>query len=250
MLTDPAFWAVAIPAVLIAGIAKGGFSGGVVFVAVPTMALVIGPANAAAIMLPLLIIMDAMALKAYWGQWSRPDARLLVLGAVPGIAIGAMLFGFVDEQMLKLALGLMALGFVAFMLARNRGWVAARKSGDLSAPRATFWGALGGFTSFVAHAGGPPTSIHLLSRPLGKTEYQATSVIVFAVINLLKLPCYAVLGLFPAANLTASALLAPVAALGLWLGVIAHRRVPERMFFGIIYVCLVLVGVKLIADGL
>ena len=250
MLTDPAFWAVAIPAVLIAGIAKGGFSGGVVFVAVPLMAVVIGPASAAAIMLPLLIIMDVMALRAYWGQWSWPDARVLIAGSIPGIGIGVLLFGLVDEQMIRLALGVMALGFVAFMLARSRGWIEPAAAPELSLPRGAFWGMLGGFTSFVAHAGGPPTSIHLLSRQLGKTQYQASSVAVFAAINAMKLPCYALLGLFPVANLTVSAILAPVAALGLWLGVIAHRRVPEKMFFGIIYVCLILVGIKLIADGL
>lgn len=250
MLTDPAFWMIAVPGVIIAGIAKGGFSGGAAFVATPMLALSVGPTNAAAIMLPLLMVMDAIAVRAYWGKWSAPDARLMILGAIPGIALGTVLFGVVDERIVKAALGLMAVGFVAFMVARSRAWIAVKHNTALSKARASFWGGVCGFTSFVAHAGGPPASMHLLSRSFAKTEYQATHVIVFAAINAMKLPCYAALGLFIPGNLTASLALAPIAALGIGIGVIAHRKVPDRWFFAVIYTCLTIVGVKLIAESL
>lgn len=250
MLTDPSFWLLAIPGVLIAGFAKGGFSGGAAFVATPMIALSVGPANAAAIMLPVLVMMDMFAVRAYWGQWSWPDARILMIGAVPGIVLGWLLFRSVDEHLVKLALGAMAIGFVAFMMARKRGWIAVRQSESMNAPLAAFWGAGAGFTSFVAHAGGPPSAMHLLSRPLSKTEYQATSVAVFTAVNLGKAPFYAALGLFGGGNLTASLMLFPVAVIGILTGIWAHRRISERAFFGFIYTCLVVIGVKLVWEGL
>ena len=250
MLTDPSFWAIAIPGVLIAGIAKGGFSGGAAFVATPMMALSVGPANAAAIMLPLLMVMDVLAMRAYWGKWRWPDARIMMTGAVLGVVLGWLLFRTVDEGMLKLALGAMALGFVAFMLARKRGWIAVRQTEEINQPLAGFWGMCAGFTSFVAHAGGPPSAMHLLSRPLTKTEYQATSVVLFTMVNLVKAPFYAALGLFGGGNLTASTSLAPVAAVGILFGIWAHTRVSERVFYALIYVCLLIVGVKLMWEGL
>ena len=250
MLSDPWFWVAAVPAVLIAGIAKGGFSGGAAFAATPMIALAVGPVNAAAIMLPLLMVMDVLALRSWWGKWSWPDARLLILGAVPGIALGAWLFRSVDEDVLRLALGTMSVAFVAYMLAKGRGWIEVPTRERLNPVSAGGWGAVCGFTSFVTHAGGPPAAMHMLSRPLTKGQFQGTSVILFACVNLMKAPCYAALGLFGNANLGASAALAPLAAIGIGLGVWLHRRVSERLFYAIIYVFLTLIGLRLIASGL
>ena len=173
----------------------------------------------------------------------------MILGSIPGIALGTALFGVVDERVVKFALGAMALGFVLFMLARQREWIVMRGSAALSRTSAFFWGGASGFTSFVAHAGGPPASMHLLPRRLEKTEYQSTNVLVFTAINAMKFPCYAALGLFIPLNMTASLALAPVAAIGIGLGVVVHRRVPDRLFFAVIYVCLTIIGIKLIAES-
>ena len=54
MIVDPWFWALALPAVALTGVSKGGMGGGAV-VATPLMALAIPPTQAAAIMLRIVV---------------------------------------------------------------------------------------------------------------------------------------------------------------------------------------------------
>ena len=248
MLTDPLFWAVAVPAVVYAGIAKGGFGSGPAFAATPILALAIEPAAAVGLMLPLLILMDVSLLRAYWGGWDRGEVMRLAAGAVPGTLIGMALFGLADGGVIGLAIGLVALFFVAYRLP-----VVPKLSTD--APRfsrraAYFWGAVAGVGSFISHAGGPPVAVYLLGRGHSKARYQATTVAVFWIINAMKAVPYGVLGMFTAQTLAADLVLAPFAVLGSWLGVYAHRLVPERVFFAIAYVVLVIAGGRLVMAGL
>jgi hypothetical protein len=113
-----------------------------------------------------------------------------------------------------------------------------------------FWGSLSGFTSTLAHAGGPPFAVYVLAQKLDKTRVVATSVVFFLVVNYVKLVPYAFLGQLNRVNLTASLLFAPLAPLGIWLGVWLHRRVSERAFYQVSYALLFGTGVKLIADAL
>jgi uncharacterized membrane protein YfcA len=111
-------------------------------------------------------------------------------------------------------------------------------------------GAAGGFTSFIAHAGGPPISIYLLRRPLDRTDFVATTVLLFAAINYTKLLPYGWLGQLSAENLLTSLVLAPLAPVGVYTGVWLHRRVSDRFFFRLMYVLLFVVGCKLLYDGI
>jgi uncharacterized membrane protein YfcA len=111
-------------------------------------------------------------------------------------------------------------------------------------------GLVAGFTSFVSHAGGPPAAVYLLSRGLDKTRYQATTVLMFFVFNIVKAVPYGMLGLFTRETLMIDLILAPFALLGAWIGVRAHRIMPERAFFAVTYVLLTITGIKLIWDGL
>lgn len=252
-LNDPTFWLLAIPAVIITGISKGGFAGGIGFVAVPMMAMALGPVRAAAVMLPLLMFMDLLGLRAYWGRWDRRQALALALAAIPGIILGYVLFGLVSEAAVKVALGAISLCFTAFSIARSRGWIAPNRIDGVDPnfiPRAGLWGAVAGFTSFVAHAGGPPVAMHLLTQNVSKTVYQATTVAFFFCVNIMKAPFYGGLGLFAMENLSLSLLLAPFAAIGMLIGVRAHDLIPERLFFAIAYVALTLIGTKLLLEGL
>jgi len=112
-----------------------------------------------------------------------------------------------------------------------------------------FWGAVSGFTSTLAHAGGPPFAIWMLPQKLDKTVLVATSVVFFLVVNYVKLVPYAWLGQLNRMNLAASLLFAPLAPLGIWLGVWLHRRVSERAFYQVSYALLFATGIKLIADA-
>jgi uncharacterized protein len=245
----PGFFAIAAPAVLFAGISKGGFGSGAAFASATILALILEPGQALAIMLPLLMLIDVTALRPFWGKWSWPDVRVMMLGAVPGVALGALLYKSADTDVLRLLIGAIALGFVLWQLAQRNGLVPA-PTRRLPASAGLVAGAVTGFTSFVSHAGGPPAAVYLLSQRLDKTRFQATTVLLFWIINIAKFVPYAFLGMFTAQTALADVILAPFAVLGAWLGVRAHRIVPEPLFFGITYVLLTITGSKLIWDAL
>jgi len=249
MELTPLFFAVACPAVIFAGISKGGFGSGAAFASSTLLALVIPPGAALAVMLPLLMVMDATALRAYWRLWDSRAALLLVVGGLPGVALGTVLLSAADPDVFRLAIGMISIGFVAFQIGRERGWL--RPEG---LPSGTFaglgWGAVAGLTSFISHAGGPPAAVYLLSLRLDKATYQATTVIVFWLVNIFKAVPYAALGAFDRTTLLADLILWPLAVLGIWLGVRLHALVSERVFFRLTYALLLLTGGKLIADGL
>lgn len=235
-------------AVIFAGISKGGFGSGAAFASASILALVMDPATALAIMLPLLMVIDLVTLKPFWRKWSWPEARVLVLSAVPGVLLGVVFFGYANPDVLRFLIGLISILFVVWHIIMRAGRI---KLAHSTVPR---WlgaaaGALAGFTSFVSHAGGPAAAVYLLARGLDKTAFQATTVLVFGLINLVKLIPYAALGLFTPQTLHIGVMLVPFALVGAWLGVKAHFLVSERAFFGLTYALLMLTGVKLIWDA-
>ena len=245
----PEFFAVAGPAVVFAGVSKGGFGSGAAFAAAAILALVVEPGLALGVMLPLLMLIDVATLRPYWRKWSWPDARVLIYGGVPGVAVGAALYTVADADLFRLLIGLISIGFVGWQVAQARGIVRPFRE------RLPIWagwvaGAVAGFTSFVSHAGGPPAAVYLLSQRLTKTEFQATTVLLFWAVNIVKFIPYAFLGLFTLETLKANIVLAPFALLGAWLGVRAHHLVPAWLFFRITYILLLVTGSKLIWDAL
>lgn len=245
MITDPWFYAVAIPAILLMGISKGGFGSGAGLFATPLMALAVPIPQAAAILLPILIVMDVTGLWAYRGVFSRENLRLILTGGVAGVLLGALTFRYFDEAYIRLMLGALSIGFVLQRYARR----ALPAPEPRSTPKGLFWSAFSGLTSTIAHAGGPPLSIYLLPQRLDKAVMVGTTVIFFAVINLVKVVPYAWLGLFDGRNLTTSLALSPLAPVGIWTGVALMRRLSEQLFYRICYGLLVVVGAKLVWDG-
>ncbi len=249
MITDPAFYLAAVPAVLLYGIAKGGFAGGFGILAVPLMALVVSPLQAAAILLPILCLMDVFAVWAYRGEWVISELRLILPASLLGIAAGTLLFDALSPDLIRLLLGILAITFSL----QHWATVSRRRQSPpaLFGPRlAAVAAASAGFTSFVAHAGGPPLSVYLLRRGLNRTQFVATSAVFFTVVNYVKLVPYTWLGQFDHSNLMTSLVLAPLAPAGIGLGVWLHRRVSDRLFFRIAYVMLFVVGCKLMWDAL
>jgi uncharacterized membrane protein YfcA len=249
MIFDLTFFLFAITAVIFAGISKGGFGSGAAFAATPFLALILEPGAAVGLMLPLLMVMDVAALRAFWKEWDWACAKGLVLGSVPGIILGAVFFKFTDPDVFRFLIGAVAIAFVLFQIAKKRRWIedAAQPMSDLAGNVA---GAVAGFTSFISHAGGPPAAIFLLSRGLTKTSFQATTVITFWWINMLKVVPYGYLGIFTRDTLYAGLLLMPFAFVGVAVGVYLHRQVSERLFFGLTHAFLLFTGTKLIWDAL
>lgn len=239
------FWILAPLAVVFAGISKGGFGSGAAFASSAVLAIIVPPSQALGLMLPLLMLVDLVTLRPYWKQWSVPDACVLVIGGVPGVVAGVALFKVASDDGLRLLMGAVSLGFVAWQL-----WPRKTAPAPLPIKAGLVAGAVTGFTSFVSHAGGPPAAVYLLSRGLSKTAYQATSVLVFWVINITKFIPYAFLGIFALDTIRAGALLAPFAILGAYLGVKLHHAVSEKLFFTVTYVLLTATGVKLVFDAL
>lgn len=246
---DLNFMAVAAPAVMFAGISKGGFGSGAAFAGSAILALIIEPGLALGVMLPLLMLIDLAALGPFWGRWRWEESLVLILGGIPGVALGALFYTLVNADALRIMIGAIALLFVAWQMAQRQGWIARLRLGG-SRWLGGFFGAISGFTSFVSHAGGPPAAIYMLGRGMHKTEYQATTVLVFWVINIAKFVPYAFLGLFTLETLWANVVLAPFAVLGAWLGVKAHFLVSERFFFALTYALLTVTGARLVWLGL
>ncbi len=250
MLTlDLFFFCVAGPAVVFAGISKAGFGSGAAFAAATILALVVEPGLALGVMLPLLMLIDVSSLKPYWRKWSYPDVKLLVIGGLPGIVAGALLYQVASPDLFRLLIGGVSVGFVLWQLSLKTGLI------KLAQTRMPDWtglmfGSIAGFTTFVSHAGGPPAAVFLLGRGLSKTQFQATTVLLFWVLNIVKFIPYAALGMFTTQTFIANIALAPFALLGTWIGVRAHHLVPERVFFGLTYVLLMITGCKLIWDAL
>lgn len=240
---------VATPAVLFAAISKAGFGSGAAFAAAAILALVLPPGEALGIMLPLLMLIDVAALRPYWRKWHAPSARWIILGALPGVALGAWLYTIVNEDVFRVLIGVMCLAFVGWQLSRTMGWIRVPPF-RFSPAGGAGTGFAAGFTSFVSHAGGPPVAIFLLGQGLAKTAYQATTVIAFWAINLMKVVPYAFLGIFTAETLLLDLFLVPVALIGAWIGVRAHHWMPERAFFVLTYALLIVTGLRLIQQAL
>jgi uncharacterized protein len=229
------------------GISKAGFGGGVGAVATPLMALTISVTDAAAILLPLLIIADFFSLRHYWKVYDRHSMKLLLPGGLIGIMIGALFFGYFsdNERILKMGLGAIALAFVMFQVIRSLLLGAMIKSRPAD-PVGVALGVAAGFTSTLAHAGGPPATMYLLPQQLPRHLFVGTNVLFFALLNLVKLAPYAYLGLLRVGNITTILILAPLAYVGVRLGVYLNKRFTDRWFNRLVYSLLFLTGLELV----
>ena len=233
---------------MIAGISKGGFGGGLVVLAVPLMALVVTPQQAAAVMLPILILMDIVAVWAYRRTWRKDLLVFLLPAAAIGILLGWAGFGFLDTSLVRLLLSVIALSFTL-----DYWFHRGARTGPKNIPDKLWggmWAAVGGFTSFVAHAGGAPLNVYLLPKEMDKRLFVGTVAVLFAGINFLKLVPYAMLGQFHVGNLATSLVLLPLAPAGIWLGLWMQKRVPDRAFYNVCYALLFITGLKLGYDGI
>ena len=247
MNLEPAFFLLAAAAVVIVGISKSGFGSGIGVLGVPLMALVIPPAQAAAIMLPLLCVMDVINVLHYRTRFDRINLVILIPAALVGILLGTFTFRYLSDAHIRILLGVISILFVInfFTGRRNSG-----KRTDPDRIKGSIWGGIAGFTSFGVHAGGPPVNIYLLPQKLDKTIFVGTTVVFFAIVNYVKLIPYALLGQLNSDNLLISLILAPLVPLGVWLGLKLHDKVNESLFYNLAYFFLLVTGAKLLYDGL
>ena len=245
LITDPLFYAVAIPAVLLQGLSKSGFGAGFGALTVPLLALAIPVPQAAAVMMPLLFVMDILGLRAWHAHIDWKLARFLVPWGLLGTAVGTFLFKVLDGHLVAGIVGVCTLAFLAQRL------LFPPRADSPPAPRwvGSILVTVAGFTSFVAHAGGPAINAYVLPMRLLPSTYAATMAAFFFVMNLAKWVPYAWLGLLDVQNMSTSMVLLPIAPVGVWLGVRLARRINPLWFYRCVYGGMLLTGLKLVHEG-
>jgi len=244
LITDPLFYLIAIPAVTMLGLAKGGFAG-VGMVATPLLAIFVPPLEAAAILLPILLCQDAISVWVYRRDWSAWNLKVLLTGGAIGVGVAWLLAAYVSDAMVRIAVGVIGFTFVL------NAWFgkAATEARRPTALSGVFWGSLSGFTSTLAQAGAPPFQVHMLPQQLDKLTLVGTHMIFFASINLMKIAPYFALGQFSTTNLATSAVLLPLAVATNFLGIWLVRRTPTVLFYKIAYVLVFLISLELMRSG-
>lgn len=246
MITDPYFYVVTVPAVLLLGVSKSGFGAGFGSLAVPMMALAVTVPQAAAILMPVLLVMDLLGMAAFRKDFDLRLLRFLVPFGLVGIVIGALLFKALDARVVAGIVGVFTLLFLAQRLAFPP------RPDSVAPPRwiGAILTATSGFTSFIAHAGGPPINAYVIPMRLSPVRFTATMAFFFFVINLAKWIPYGWLGLLDFQNMSTSLVLLPIAPIGVWVGVKLARRIQPVLFYRLVYLGMFLTGSKLVWDAL
>jgi uncharacterized membrane protein YfcA len=245
LITDPLFYLSAVPAVLLLGISKSGFGIGVGGLAVPLMALTVSVPQAAAILMPVLLCVDLMGLAAFRKNIDVSLLRFLIPFGLLGTLLGALSFGSLDVHVVAGLVG----GFTLLFLAQR---LVFPPRADSPPPPRWLGGILttvSGFTSFVAHSGGPPVSAYVIPLRLSPVYFASTMAYFFFVINLAKWLPFGLLGLLDTRNMLTSLALLPLVPLGVFIGFSMVKRVSPTLFNRLLYWSMGLTGSKLLWDA-
>ena len=246
MITDPLFYLLGVVAVILLGLSKGGFFG-LGIMALPLMSLYVPPLQASAIILPVVLAQDVLTIWSYRKTWSAWNLKVMIPGMTVGIVVGTLFAASLSAAHVRLAVGLIAGAFVL------RYWLAQRFALMAFTPNATTGaviGAVGGFTTLLANAGGPAWQIHLLPQGLDKFTYAGTLTMLFAVSNVIKIPAYASLGQLTVDNMLIGAVLLPVAIAANYVGIWLVWRISTEVFFRIAYVLMFVIALELMRSSL
>jgi uncharacterized membrane protein YfcA len=242
------FYIVAGAAVILVGLAKGGFAG-LGAAAMPILALVMDPVAGAGMLLPILMVQDIVSVWAFRRNFDRRTLLLTLPGAVVGIFFGWFLATAINADAVRGFVGVIALSFGVYRLLPLFG-AQLKLAGPAPEWVGVVMGGVAGFTSQIAHAGGPPFQIWALSRNFPHLVFVGTSLIFFAIINWMKVPAYAALGQFNTQNMTLTAIFLPLAVLSTMAGVRLVKRVSPERFNIIIQLLMVVVGAELIRQAI
>ena len=245
IISEPQFYAVAVPAVIFLGLSKGGFSG-VATAATPLLALYLPPLEAAALLLPIVICQDVISVKVYWRELSVWNLKVLLPGAAIGIGLAWLFAAHVSDDLIRILIGFTALAFVANVWLRPAHTAPKTRT----ALGGVFWGAVAGFTSFASQGGGPPFQVFTLPQRLPKMVFVGTTTVFFATLNLMKVVPYFMLAQFSSKNISTSIALLPLAVAANFAGIWMVRTVPTAVFYRITHILLFVLGSVLLGQGL
>ena len=245
IITEPLFYAVAIPAVILLGLAKGGLAG-IGIASTPLLALYLPPLEAAALILPTLITQDMISLYVYRRNWDARNLKIMLPGAAIGMALAWLLASHMSDAVIRITVGAIGLTFTAHTWLRPK----AIEPRQATTAGGVFWGGVSGFTSFMTQAGGPPFQVYVLPQRLPKLTLVGTTTVFFAIVNLMKIGPYFALAQFTAKNFATSLLLLPIAVLGNFAGIWLVRRIPNDTFYRIAYTLLFCISLALFWQGI
>ena len=232
-----------VPAIIIFGIAKSGLGGSIALISIPLMTVVMPLGQALAIILPILILSDFIAVYRFRKEFDPDILKLIVPFAAVGIFIGSITFSYFSEDLLKFILGLMGFLFSSHYFLFKRNKITPAKKNFF---KGSICSAVAGFTSFCVHAGGTPTSIYLLPLRLKKNIYVGTRVIFFTFVNLIKFPFYIHLSMVTFESFKQSLMLFPLSVLGILIGYQILKYIEESLFYNIIYTLILITSLKLV----
>jgi len=228
---------------LLIGVSKGGLGGLTGTLATPLMSLVMPPNQVVGLLLPMLMFADVFAVATYWKRWRTRLVLLLLPGGVAGVTIGTFFIKNASPELWRNMLAAIVLIFTMYKLLEKffLRWLTyeGRDWHGLLA------GVVAGFSSTLAHAGGPPVAIYLLLQKVPPIEFNASSVLFFAVLNWIKVPYYAYAQLFDFHKLVQILWLMPVIPLGVALGRWLTDKI-DRIWFERLIVVLLLVSALLL----
>jgi hypothetical protein len=229
---------------LIIGLSKGGLGGMPGALATPLMALVMPADQAIGLLLPILMLADVFAVALHWRRWNGRLVWLLIPGAVVGVTIGTYFITNAPTRTLQIALGVIVLLFAVYKIFEKRilglfhyqprdwhGMVA---------------GTITGFSSALAHTGGPPVSVYLLMQDIPPGVFNATAAIFFLILNWIKVPYYWYAGLFNFQLLWQVVWILPLVPVGVWLGKQFSNKVNKETFDQVMVALLVIASILLI----
>jgi hypothetical protein len=246
-INDPLFYVLAVPAVVALGLSKGGFAG-VGQMATPMLALVMPPLEAAAIMLPIMIVQDCFALWVYRKDWNGRVLTVVIPGVIIGIGVAWVLASYISDAAVRVFIGVTTIAYVLYT------WIGparvARKTGNANTVVGVFLGAVSGFTSTLCQAGAPPYQMYALSQNLSKMTFVGTSAIFFATMNWFKVVPYFALGQFSTKGFATSLVLLPLAIITNQIGFWVVRITPTVVFYRVTMIILFLISLELTRSGM
>jgi hypothetical protein len=241
---DHLFVLSAISALLV-GLSKGGLPT-IGMLSVPILSLAMSPVKAAVLLLPIYVTSDIVGVWLYRKSFSARNLKILIPASLVGVFIGWLTASVTSDIAIKLAIGLMGIGFCLNMWLRNTADTPAQTA---TLKKGIFWGALSGFTSFISHAGGPPFQIYVLPQKLPKAQFAGTATILFAIINFAKIAPYQNLRPYTYEDMIAAAYLIPFSIIGAIAGAYLTKKIADVLFFRLIQIGLFMVSCKLVLDA-
>ena len=169
------------------------------------------PLEAAAILLPIMIVQDATALWVYRQDWNGRVLAIMIPGRAIGIGVAWLLAAHISDAAVRVFIGVITIVFVLYNWIGPTRLPSAQPDRRRACAAGLFWGALSGFTSTICQAGGPPYQMYVLALRLSKMTFVGTTAIFFAVLNWLKVVPYVALGQFSTKGLGTSLVLLPLA---------------------------------------